>query len=437
MKRLHNKRGSYIILLTISLCAMMILVYAVFYASGQAAIGSTVRSFGALWGRSVLGEYDRVLKERYGIFAFYADPLLTERKLDAYTDYTCRGKTYLHSQGARVELEGYSITEAENFETQIKEAVLAGVRPSPLSAPPAETSGEAGNGNRSISSRWILDSLPSAGSSQGVDVAALIRQIKAEISLKSMLSRAADAQYVFTYFRHALSDEAQVRQLGDTFFQNEIEYLISGKPDDARAKNYVRRLMKLLRNGLNLVYLYSCPEKREAALAAAQVLTPGPAAALTQALILESWALLEAENDLRILEAGEGVAIIKRDENWAVSLENVLALDFSGEEGEGGGADSAEGEASQKKLLDGFVKPRQMEGQCYEDYLKLFVAALPQKTRVLRMMDLIQINLKYLYHESFLLADYYIGLRYTLQINGKAYEFTETYQKTGTKKETS
>ena len=134
MKRLHNKRGSYIILLTISLCAMMILVYAVFYASGQAAIGSTVRSFGALWGRSVLGEYDRVLKERYGIFAFYADPLLTERKLDAYTDYTCRGKTYLHSQGARVELEGYSITEAENFERQIKEAVLAGVRPSPLSA---------------------------------------------------------------------------------------------------------------------------------------------------------------------------------------------------------------------------------------------------------------------------------------------------------------
>ena len=124
MKRLHNKRGSYIILLTISLCAMMILVYAVFYASGQAAIGSTVRSFGALWGRSVLGEYDRVLKERYGIFAFYADPLLTERKLDAYTDYTCRGKTYLHSQGARVELEGYSITEVENFETQIKEAAL-------------------------------------------------------------------------------------------------------------------------------------------------------------------------------------------------------------------------------------------------------------------------------------------------------------------------
>ena len=93
MKRLHNKRGSYIILLTISLCAMMILVYAVIYASGQAAIGSTVRSFGALWGRSILGEYDRTLKERYGIFAFYADPLLAEHKLNLYADYTCPAST--------------------------------------------------------------------------------------------------------------------------------------------------------------------------------------------------------------------------------------------------------------------------------------------------------------------------------------------------------
>lgn len=127
MKRLHNKRGSYIILLTISLCAMMILVYAVFYASGQAAIGSTVRSFGALWGRSVLGEYDRVLKERYGIFAFYADPLLTERKLDAYTDYTCRGKTYLHSQEARVELEVTASPKRRILKRRSRKRMLAGV----------------------------------------------------------------------------------------------------------------------------------------------------------------------------------------------------------------------------------------------------------------------------------------------------------------------
>ena len=117
---------------------MMILVYAVIYASGQAAIGSTVRSFGALWGRSILGEYDRTLKERYGIFAFYADPLLAEHKLNLYADYTCRGKSYLHQQGAAATLDGFGITESDIFERQIRAAVLSCVKPQPLPAPQAQ-----------------------------------------------------------------------------------------------------------------------------------------------------------------------------------------------------------------------------------------------------------------------------------------------------------
>ena len=238
-----------------------------------------------------------------------------------------------------------------------------------------------------------------------------------------MVSRAADTRYIFTYFRHAQTDAETAAALGETFFQNEVEYLLSGKPDDERAKTYVRRMLKIVRNGLNLAYLYSCPAKREAAMAAAQAITPGPAAALTQALILESWALLEAENDLRILEAGERVPFIKQDDNWAISLENVLALDFSGDDANEGNGGGEEAGAPADPL------------QSYEAYLKIFVAALPQETRVLRMMDLMQINLKYLYNESFLLADYYTGLHYTLRINGKAYEFTETYDKTGTKQE--
>ena len=170
-------------------------------------------------------------------------------------------------------------------------------------------------------------------------------------------------------------------------------------------------------------------------MAAAQAITPGPAAALTQALILESWALLEAENDLRILEAGERVPFIKQDDNWAISLENVLALDFSGDDANEGNGGAAQAGEPADPLQSGFIRPQTIEGQSYEAYLKIFVAALPQETRVLRMMDLMQINLKYLYNESFLLADYYTGLHYTLRINGKAYEFTATYDKTGTKQE--
>ena len=144
---------------------------------------------------------------------------------------------------------------------------------------------------------------------------------------------------------------------------------------------------------------------------------------------------MEAENDLRILEAGERVPLIKQDDNWAISLENVLALDFSGDDANEGNGGGEEAGVPADPLQSGFIRPQTIEGQNYEAYLKIFVAALPQETRVLRMMDLMQINLKYLYNESFLLADYYTGLHYTLRINGKAYEFTETYDKTGTKQE--
>ena len=98
----------------------------------------------------------------------------------------------------------------------------------------------------------------------------------------------------------------------------------------------------------------------------------------------ESWALLEAENDLRILEAGERVPLIKQDDNWAISLENVLALDFGGDdanEGNGGGEEAGE---PADPLQSGFIRPQTIEGQSYEAYLKIFVAALPQETRVLR-----------------------------------------------------
>ncbi len=128
-----------------------------------------------------------------------------------------------------------------------------------------------------------------------MDLTALIRQIKTEISFANGIQGCRYKKYIFTYFRHAQTDAETAASLGETFFQNEVEYLLSGKPDDERAKTYVRRMLKIVRNGLNLAYLYSCPRQKEAAMAAAQAISPGPAAALTQALILESWALLEAE----------------------------------------------------------------------------------------------------------------------------------------------
>lgn len=60
-------------------------------------------------------------------------------------------------------------------------------------------------------------------------------------------------------------------------------------------------------------------------------------------------------------------------------------------------------------------------------YLHVLLSGVSQETKVLRMMDLIQINLKYLYLDNFLLKDYYTGLKYEMNVNNKKYEFEEAY----------
>ena len=242
----------------------------------------------------------------------------------------------------------------------------------------------------------------------------LVAMIKTGKPISSIVSETAQNVYAFRFFRHRFSD----KELGDTFFNCEVEYIISGKTSDEKAMKSIETDLLLLRNGMNLVYLYSCEEKRRATAAAAQAATPGPAAAVTQALIMETWAFLEAKNDLQILCDNEPVRFMKYDENWAVSLENVLALLFG---------ENKETEEKNQEEGIGYIKPKKMEGMDYEGYLRVLFEIVPEDIRIMRMMDIIQINMKYLYCGAFLLEDYYTGLDFSFRVNGRDYEFNEDY----------
>ncbi|MBO5994629.1 MAG: hypothetical protein J6Q41_03875, partial [Firmicutes bacterium] len=205
------------------------------------------------------------------------------------------------------------------------------------------------------------------------------------------------------------------RDLGKTYFTNEIEYIISGKLDDEKARKVVYYELLAERNALNLAYLYNCETKRQATLEAAELLTPGPEALLTQALIMEAWALLEARNDIEILYDGEGVPLLKEDDNWALSLEAAIDEVFG---------DDRELDTDKKKK---YVSPKSIEGEIYEDYLKTLLLAVPEKKKLLRIMDLIQINMKYAYCDHFLMDDHYQGVDYEIKVNGKTHEFSLRY----------
>lgn len=437
---MKNRAGSFTVGIVLLFSAMLIFIWAVLSAAGQLAVSSTTEDFGRLWGTSILAEYDLNLKDRYGLFGFYGDTVTVEKKLDVYADYSFGEKDYIDYGGTACSLEGYSLADPEILKKQIEAAVLFGNKPhglhrngapaggetasmtgneAPLAGEAAFGAGETaagagqtvagagqGEGNRKITSRWILDSLPSAGNSGAANIPGLVSQIKNGNGLSSIIGSSLVNQYIFTYFQHYRSTE----DLGDTFFRNEVEYILSGSPSDETARKKVRQKIVTMRNLLNLAYLYSSPEKRDTAMALASAMTPGPEAVVTQGILLELWAYAEAENDVRILYDDKTVPLVKSDRTWAMTLENAMS-ENSGEN-------------------KNYIQPPVFEGESYQTYLWILLSAVPEKTRLLRVMDLIQINMKYLYCDYFLLKDYHTGLQFSMWVNGEEHEFTENYERT-------
>ena len=75
-----------------------------------------------------------------------------------------------------------------------------------------------------------------------------------------------------------------------------------------------------------------------------------------------------------------------------------------------------------------YISPPVLEGIDYEGYLQILINMVPERTRLLRIMDLIQINMKYLYCDYFLLSDYYTGLHFSMEVNGRVHHFEENYE---------
>ena len=68
------------------------------------------------------------------------------------------------------------------------------------------------------------------------------------------------------------------------------------------------------------------------------------------------------------------------------------------------------------------------EGLSYDEYLMIMIMSLNDNVRLLRIMDLVQINMKYRYYRDFNLMEYYTGTRFTLEVNGKDHGFEDAYK---------
>ncbi len=391
----NNKKGVTAVFLTIIAGAVLSCVIVFIQLAASAASVSYCGNLFNLAGRSVLSEFDLELKSRYGIIAFSRDNSSIVNELKKYVKYTVTDDRYIRLGAVSVDMKDYCLMDCEIFEEQITESVncknLIGTE---------KNSGPVQTGDRTLRNSRTINALPSKGMTDTPSVYALVSNIKNLTGISQLWKNGSreylTTVYIFSVFKSGMSPADEE----NSFFRNEIEYIIEGKKSDAANRSAVRADLLKLRTLLNSIYIYSSPKMMKEALLLAETITPGPEAVITQAALIAAWAAMEAELDIKTLDEGGKVPVFKDPSSWKTDINGKVT--------------AGKGEFEER-------------GYDYEGYLKILLTALKKEVRLTRMMDLIQINLQGTYSEDFYIKDCYRGFKFEAQVNGRKMKYDEKY----------
>lgn len=391
----NNKKGVTAVFLTIIAGAVLSCVIVFIQLAASAASVSYCGNLFNLAGRSVLSEFDLELKSRYGIIAFSRDNSSIVNELKKYVKYTVTDDRYIRLGEVSVDMKDYCLMDCEIFEEQITDSVNF-----KNLIVEEETGGPVETGDRTLRNSRTINALPSKGMTDTPSVYALVSNIKNLTGISQLWKNGSreylTTVYIFSVFKSGMSPADEE----NSFFRNEIEYIIEGKKSDAANRSAVRADLLKLRTLLNSIYIYSSPKMMKEALLLAETITPGPEAVITQAALIAAWAAMEAELDIKTLDEGGKVPVFKDPSSWKTDINGKVA--------------AGKGEFEER-------------GYDYEGYLKILLTALKKEVRLTRMMDLIQINLQGTYSEDFYIKDCYRGFKFEAQVNGRKMKYDEKY----------
>ncbi len=155
----------------------------------------------------------------------------------------------------------------------------------------------------------------------------------------------------------------------------QLEYLLYGKSSDIENLNEFASQVFKIRYVINAAYLFSSSSKTAQAAELALAVTTGIGSPqLSEAVkitILFAWCYAESVQDLRILFDGKAVASIKSDATWNIPLSELLMFTSS---------------------LDSYQEAS--GGKTYQDYLKSFLYVKEEKTVRMRLMDLMEMDIR-------------------------------------------
>ena len=445
MKKRFNKKGNIMVFLTSILMSMVMLSMVFVQAARDVCGASYSDAVLEVAGRSVLAEFDRRLKDEYGIFAFHGREDTVESKIRFYADASFTkslpgevpiGMKYFYGnkfvmdvlrlklQKVNVCLTEYALIDIDMFEDQIVDHVYYLIAEKGRdfikdrwSGKPAKKANPKG-ADKVLKSEAEINNLPSHNNTtKGIDFSFLkAKEVPLLETLidKGMRKFVVD-EYIMSHFQYNIGggkDKA-------AFFRNEVEYILFGKLSDEDNLDTFKFDFVILRTLLNFFYLEFNEDKGN--IISAAVKRGGPVGVAVQGLIYAAWARVEAENDVRLLLAGKNVALFKSDDTWALDLKKAVKIKPVKEERE------IVDYNIEDKTIKKYVSPTSDKGYSYAAYIRLFLFFEKRDTKLLRVMDLIQLNLRGSYYKDFLIKEHFTGFSMSAVVSGKKFEYEQKY----------
>ena len=407
---IRNKKGSVTIYILLFSTTIIWMVSAYINAAENILVQSGAYALGDVWGASILGEYDLELYKRYGFLSYYGDEGQVGNKLSELADYTFGRKRYASCEIERVNLYEYALIDTDNFLNQIREICVAdkiegfldggGRSPLRYSYGDDESVGEP----RALSGEALARSLPSYGRGESSLLDRAKDYMSNISSLQDVVKIGTDTYVVNSYIGEKFRNIYYAREGQESYLFGEQEYIIAGRNSDEGNRKAVRNRIIALREVMNFIFIEENEDMYLAALAAGEILSLGYAPEVAAQIVIAAWALAESINDYELLIKGKPVPLYKTRDSWAIDVESVM-----------------------ENTETGCVDTGNRSGDYYNDYIEYLLCFTDLETKLLRIMDLIQINMRHTYCSTFLLSEYYVGLDYTLRANGKEYEFHSEY----------
>ncbi|MCI8283991.1 MAG: hypothetical protein HFE90_01795 [Firmicutes bacterium] len=473
--RKNRKKGSAAVLLVIFFISVVAAISVIYEASERKAALSISELVFDMAGRTVLSCYDRALQQDYGIFAFECDDESLESRLKALAEGSLSRTSVpgCEVEETSVEKTAFSLFESKNFKFQIiemmkknklnyddmdcgaelreinrgfvkyknavrkaeeleedaeeemnrREELLAknykeDIKNADESAAKSVNNkfeelqdmhkrmkqfmencqnNEIEEKDRILRNRKVMAVLPSKEAGIALNQAFSGEKetgiFKAAVDMENGNAEAVFIdEYIMKHFGHHMKTGDK-----DTFFSNEVEYILYGGNSDLENYKKAYRAASAFRMSANISYIFNNSNKLEEISKAAFTLGSDFFQPYTEQLMALAWAAGETVNDMDNLKEGNCVPFIKTEDCWVTDLESVIA-GIRGEYKEISSVDSGK----------------------YEDYLRLLLSTLDMDTKIYRIMDLIQINLKGRERQEFLISDHYTGFSVKAVIKKKS-----------------